>query len=219
MRNIAATLALGLVLAALFLFAASGSLRQRLVSRLGLLYSAVRQSPEESIRPTVIVLAERNIPEKFIPVPQPPQRPLPPSIKVVRQLPAQAGRAEQQQPSSSTAEPLARLVRPRQPDASEPSAAAPPVPASPSLEAEKKQAYELLLAEKKNVAELVRNSNPELEFKRWDVPKVEGDNFWIDVVFLDKKSGREVHYIWQVNSYTREIRPLSHEARSLAANR
>lgn len=218
MRNIAATLALGLVLAALFLFAASGSLRQRLVSRLGLLYSAVRQSPEESIRPTVIVLAERNIPEKFIPVPQPPpQRPLPPSIKIVRQLPAPAGRAEQQQPSSSTAEPLARLVRPRQPAAQEP-AREQPAP-SPSLESEKKQAYETLLAERKNLAELTRNSNPELEFKRWEVPKVEGDNFWIDVIFLDKRSGREVHYVWQVNPYTSEVRPLSHEARSLAANR
>lgn len=208
MRNIAATLALGLVLAALFLFAASGALRQRLISRLGLLYNAVRQSPEENLRPTVVVLAERNIPEKFIPVPQlPPQRPLPPSIKIVGQPPAPASRAE----------PLARLVRARRPAAQEQAGEQPTPP--PSLESEKKQAYEILLAERRNLAELARNSNPELEFKRWEVPKVEGDNFWIDVVFLDKKSGREVHYVWQVNSYTREVRPLSHEARSLAANR
>lgn len=218
MRNIAATLALGLVLAALFLFAASGALRQRLISRLGLLYNAVQQSPEENLKPTVVVLAERNIPEKFIPVPQlPPQRPLPPSIKIVGQPPAPASRAEQQPPSSSTAEPLARLVRARRPAAQEQAGEQPAPP--PSLESEKKQAYEILLAERRNLAELARNSNPELEFKRWEVLKVEGDNFWIDVVFLDKKSGREVHYVWQVNSYTREVRPLSHEARSLAANR
>lgn len=80
--------------------------------------------------------------------------------------------------------------------------------------AAEKEAFDLLLKSHEGMAALVRGSNPSLRFKTWSAARSEEDAFLVDVTFAGDAG--EAHYVWKVKPSSKEVTPLSHNARALA---
>jgi len=79
-----------------------------------------------------------------------------------------------------------------------------------------KEAYDLLLAENASVSDMVSGKNPELKFKSWSAAKrQEEGTYLVDLAFTRLAENQEEHFIWQVNLATKQITPMSFNARSL----
>ncbi len=87
-----------------------------------------------------------------------------------------------------------------------------PPPKSP----EAAQAYALLQSKSEVAAAVIKGQREDFKFKNWMPRKVDPPVFWIDVVTERASDGQEVHLIWQVNTASGDIQPLSQEARDLA---
>jgi hypothetical protein len=79
-----------------------------------------------------------------------------------------------------------------------------------------KEAYELLLKENSSISDMVSGKNPSLQFKSWSAAKrqVEG-TYLVDLAFTRLADNQEEHFIWQVNLATKQITPMSFNARGL----
>lgn len=87
-----------------------------------------------------------------------------------------------------------------------------PPPKSP----EAAEAYALLQSKSEVAAAVIKGQRDDFKFKEWMPRKVDPPVFWIDVVTERVSDGQEVHLIWQVNTASGDIQPLSQEARDLA---
>jgi hypothetical protein len=195
--------------------------RQKTVSRVSTLYRAAFKGPEKVTvtraaipenKPVQVVVQNTKPQGKGAPAGALPHVVFPPGLKkgVLSSRPAPERPTESQAESKreETAPPESSLSRSR---ASEREEAAPV-----SKGKGQQEAYAVLLQQNKPMADLVANADPNLKFKNWSGIKSEGDAHWIDLVFLNKSDGREVHYIWQVNPVSKEIHPINYQARKLA---
>jgi hypothetical protein len=81
---------------------------------------------------------------------------------------------------------------------------------------QERQAYDLLLKQNEAAAALVRGVEPGLRFKRWAAARSPDQAFLVDLTFTATgETGPDVHYIWKVKLDSKEIEPLSHNARAL----
>jgi hypothetical protein len=75
-------------------------------------------------------------------------------------------------------------------------------------------AYDLLIQSNPTVAKMVQGGNPSLHFKSWDAAGRGDDIYWVRLKF--KSEGNpDVEYIWQVKLQSKEVTPLSHNAREI----
>jgi hypothetical protein len=76
-------------------------------------------------------------------------------------------------------------------------------------------AYNLLLQTNATVAEMVKGSNPSIKFKSWDAAARGDDIYWVRLTF--KPEGKpEEEYIWQVKVQSKQVTPLSYNARAIS---
>ncbi len=85
----------------------------------------------------------------------------------------------------------------------------------PPKSAEASQAYALLQSKNEIAAAVIAGRREGFTFKEWLPRKADPPEFWIDVVAERASDGKEVHLIWQVNTESGAIQPLSQEARDL----
>jgi len=79
-----------------------------------------------------------------------------------------------------------------------------------------KEAYDLLLSENQPVRDMVSGKNPVLQFKSWSAAKTQDDGaYLVDLAFMGLPDNQEEHFIWLVNLATKQITPMSFNARSL----
>ena len=78
------------------------------------------------------------------------------------------------------------------------------------------QAYALLQEKSEVAADVIQGRRDDFKFKQWMPRKADPPVFWIDLVTERASDSKEVHLIWQVNTDSGEIQPLSQEARDLA---
>jgi hypothetical protein len=90
---------------------------------------------------------------------------------------------------------------------------APRRPGPPERTAGSTAAFQLLTQKSEHARQLSTNAVPEFQFKEWKPVKNEPPDFWVDLVAT--RDGREVHFIWSVNTETEVVRPLSQDARDL----
>jgi len=76
-------------------------------------------------------------------------------------------------------------------------------------------AYDLLLKSNPTVAGMVQGSNPSLKFKSWDAANRGEDSYWVRLKFQSEGNPEE-EYIWVVKLQSKEVTPLSHNARSIS---
>ncbi|MEJ2109878.1 MAG: hypothetical protein P8Z37_08200 [Acidobacteriota bacterium] len=76
------------------------------------------------------------------------------------------------------------------------------------------EAYTLLLEKYPKVEAMVNGDNSSLQFKSWGGSRIEEEIYWIRLIF-EIDNNREV-YIWQVDLKTKEVTPLSYNARSIS---
>jgi hypothetical protein len=75
-------------------------------------------------------------------------------------------------------------------------------------------AYNLLIQSNPTVAKMVQGGNPSLHFVSWDAAGRGDDIYWVRLKF--KSEGiPDVEYIWQVKLESKEVKPLSHNAREI----
>jgi hypothetical protein len=76
-------------------------------------------------------------------------------------------------------------------------------------------AYNLLIQSNSSIAEIVKGDHPLLRFKSWDAAKRENDTYWVRLKLqLDKNPEQE--YIWEVKIQSKEVKPLSFNAKSIS---
>jgi hypothetical protein len=80
-----------------------------------------------------------------------------------------------------------------------------------------KESYDFLLKSNPTISGMVLGSNPSLRFKSWDALKREEDAFWVRLTFVSVPGNTDVDYIWQVKLLSKQITPLSYNARTLAS--
>ncbi len=78
-----------------------------------------------------------------------------------------------------------------------------------------KEAYDLLLKSNQTLSGMVNGSDPTQRFKSWGAAKRGDGSFWVRVIFTKSPALGEVEYIWQVKLESKEVIPLSFNARSL----
>jgi len=79
------------------------------------------------------------------------------------------------------------------------------------------EAYDLLLKSNEVISGLIKGSNVGLRFKTWGAAKVEDDAFLVKLAFVQTSDNSEVQYIWRVKPISKEISPLSRNARALSS--
>jgi hypothetical protein len=183
------------------------ALRHRLSGRVALLREAM--GPPALKQPP----AWAKVGENRYPFPTELERPVPRSTlhaDGVFALPGYVYRPPPSQPWSSSAAPS---------EAESSSAGAATEGAPPEYRQGKAEAEAFdLVKGRPAVGALLGGSNPALRFKNWGAARRENDAFWVDLTFLDSSepgAAREVHYIWKVDLASREVTPLSHNARAL----
>jgi hypothetical protein len=194
--------------------------RQRLSSRV----EALREAYGGRMGAAVLAKVGENrepVPEEYAlaepPLPQYSQLP------AVSQKPAES--------PSISAGPSVRILRIPAP-APEPVAPATPdriesVPAEEPAAAEadqplyrqgvvEREAYELLLKSNATMDRLVQDGDPSLKYESWDALKRTETIYWVRVGFSSVADQSRLEYIWQVDLQTKQIAPLSFNARALA---
>lgn len=84
-----------------------------------------------------------------------------------------------------------------------------------TTEKTERDAYDLLLQTYPKVSDMVRDGTSSMKFQSWGGLRREGDVIWVRLIFTTEK-GLEVEYIWEVNMKTRQIQPLSYNARTIS---
>jgi len=77
------------------------------------------------------------------------------------------------------------------------------------------EAYDLLLQSNKTVAGMVQGSDPSVKCKSWDAANRGEDVYWVRLKF-QTEGNPDADYIWVVKLQSKEVTPLSHEARSIS---
>jgi hypothetical protein len=185
--------------------------RHRLSERVSTLKTAL----SGEIKPATLEVGANNNPfprEYENPEPVVPKPPvLPPMDRVFTAQPS---------PPVSRPRPARETARikepPPSPEPSEPAAETPPAAAEPRYQQGKteEEAYDLLLSSNPKVAGMVRGSDPSLKFKSWDALGRGDDVYWVRLKFQSEEDP-DAEYIWQVKIQSKEITPLSHNARTL----
>jgi hypothetical protein len=96
-------------------------------------------------------------------------------------------------------------------------------PSSPSARKEPKyqkgtmeqSAFDLLVSKNPTVADIVKGSHPGLHLKTWDAAKIDGDTYWVRLK-LQADKNPESEYIWTVKMQSKEVVPLSFNAKSIS---
>jgi hypothetical protein len=78
------------------------------------------------------------------------------------------------------------------------------------------EAYDLLIKANDALAAMVGGTDPALKYKNWDAAKIDEDTYYVRVVFLRQPENRNVDYIWQVKISSKQVTPLSYNARNLS---
>jgi hypothetical protein len=73
-------------------------------------------------------------------------------------------------------------------------------------------AYDLLIQSSPAVAKLVQGGNPSLHFVSWDAAGRGDDIYWVRLKFRSE-GNPDIEYIWRVKVQSKEVTPLSHNAR------
>lgn len=202
------------------------SLRNRLSDRLMTLRAAVAGE----VRPVNLKVGENlePFPEEFerpahqmpghvqLPVPESDQvYAVKPGGVVVPSTPSQPRtiRIEKirKSPPPSEAPATAALTDAESAAGEEPAADTGPVYKTGKIEQE---AYDLLQESNKAIAGMIQGSNPSLHFKSWDAAVRGNSIYWVRVRFASD-GNPDVDYIWQVNLDTKQVTPLSYNARSI----
>jgi len=79
------------------------------------------------------------------------------------------------------------------------------------------EAYDLLLKSNEALSGLIKGSNTGQRFKTWGAAKIEEDAFLVKLTFVQTSDNSEVQYIWRVKPASKEISPLSRNARALSS--
>lgn len=79
-----------------------------------------------------------------------------------------------------------------------------------------KEAYELLLKLSASMDRLVQGGDPSLKYESWDALKRAETIYWVRVIFSSVADLSRMEYIWQVDIQSKQITPLSFNARALA---
>jgi len=77
------------------------------------------------------------------------------------------------------------------------------------------EVYDILLESSPKVAEMVKGSDPALRFLSWGVVKRGEDLYWVRLIF-ETDENPNVEYIWSVEPGSKQVRPLSYNARSIS---
>ncbi len=86
-------------------------------------------------------------------------------------------------------------------------------PAPPEKTTGSKAAYDLLVKNSEVARKLTSNGFPDLQFKEWKPVKNSPPEFWINVVAA--QAGRNVEFVWVVNTESGTVKALSQNARDL----
>ncbi len=78
------------------------------------------------------------------------------------------------------------------------------------------EAYDLLLQSNSVIAAMVLGSNPSLSFESWGAANRGEDTYWVQLKFRSAEKQNVVEYIWQVKLLSKQIIPLSHNARTIS---
>jgi len=78
------------------------------------------------------------------------------------------------------------------------------------------EAYDLLIKANDALAGMLGGTNPALKFKNWDAAKIDEDTYYVRVIFLRQPENTNVDYIWQVKISSKQVTPLSYNARNLS---
>jgi hypothetical protein len=76
------------------------------------------------------------------------------------------------------------------------------------------EVYDILLETYPQVAEMVKGGDPDLRFLSWGAVKRGDDLYWVRLIFETDKNPK-VEYIWRVEPESKQVLPLSHNARSI----
>ena len=79
------------------------------------------------------------------------------------------------------------------------------------------EAYDLLLKSNEAISGLTKGSISGLRFKSWGAAKVDDDAFLVKLTLVQASDNSEVQYIWRVKPASKEISPLSRNARTLSS--
>lgn len=86
---------------------------------------------------------------------------------------------------------------------------------APQKTPESEKAHKILTTMSETARKLVANSFAQYQYKEWKLVKSDPPKFWIEFIALQKSDGREIHFIWAVETESGEIRALSQAARDL----
>jgi hypothetical protein len=211
------------VLAAGLPMAVLPSLRGRLLERFGRLKAAAAGD----VGPVSLKVGEYHepFPAEFE-LPAPPA-PTPPRESVIDRVYSMTPGVYSQPAAAARKRPAAPAAKPEAPppavgEISE-SELAPSSETESSEEAKlnyqtgamEREAYELLLQSNSTIAGMIQGSNPALRFKSWDAAARENDTYWVRIRF-ESEGNPDVVYIWQVRLGTKQVTPLSYNARTLS---
>lgn len=77
------------------------------------------------------------------------------------------------------------------------------------------EVYDILLQSNPAIAAMVQGSDPSLSFDSWGVTHRGDDTYWVRLIFQNA-DGQNVDYIWEVRLTTKQVTPLSHNARTIS---
>ncbi len=86
---------------------------------------------------------------------------------------------------------------------------------APVETAQSRRAYDLLLEWSQVVRKLIANEYAEYPFKEWKLIRSNPPEFLIEFVAVRREDGKEIHFIWSVDTQQVKIRALSQAARDL----
>lgn len=179
------------------------SVRNRLYARVHSVYGALGPLP---FKPSP---AWAKVGENRYPVPVEFERPRPQASGVIL-LPNTVIRMGGDVHVGESARAQAKVETSREPEAAD--SAAPEFRQGKS----EQEAYDLLLKSNEAIAGLIKGNSAALRFKSWSGAKVADDAFLVNVSFLQVSDNTEVQYIWRINLVSKEITPLSRNARALS---
>ncbi len=78
-----------------------------------------------------------------------------------------------------------------------------------------REAYELLLGSNSIIAGMVQGGDASLRFVSWGATRRQDDTYWVRLTFQSSETNTDVEYIWQVKLLSKQITPLSYNARAI----
>jgi hypothetical protein len=79
-----------------------------------------------------------------------------------------------------------------------------------------KEAYDLLIQSDTPLSDMVSGKNPAFRFKSWSAAKrQEEGSYLVDLAFTKMPEDQEEHFIWQVNLLSKQITPMSYNAKNI----